>query len=127
MASGVLPARQQGILQTLVSLPISAALQECANGFCNCWQQPLCALDILSPKGFSLHQITKLNLQPLYNPEKNILLTASVKGIPQNKERYLTRFPNPKPRVTLQSERRDRAGAGGENKFVPNFRFYLIN
>jgi len=125
MASGVLPARQQGILQALVFFPVSAALQECAGGFCDCRQQPPCTLDILPPKGFSLHPKAKLNLQPLYNPEKNILLTAFVKGIPQNKERYLTRVPNPKPLVPLQRGRRDRAGAGGEINLSPISAFTL--
>jgi hypothetical protein len=46
MASGVLPASQQGILQELVSFPLSAAFPERAKGFCNCLQQPLCALDL---------------------------------------------------------------------------------
>jgi len=115
MASGVLPARQQGILQTLVAFLVSASFPERAEGRYHCWQQAPCTL----PKVFSLPPKAKLNLQPLYNSEKNILLTASVKVIPQNKERYLTRVPNPKLRVTLQREQRDRTGTGG--KINPQF------
>jgi hypothetical protein len=70
MARGFLPASQQGILQTLISFPISAAFPELAEGFCNCRQRSLSTLDILPSKSFSFH------------PK---LLTASVKGITQNK------------------------------------------
>jgi hypothetical protein len=110
MARGFLPASQQGILQTLVSFPISAAFPELAEGFCNCRQQTLCALDILSLKNFSLH---------------SKLLTASVKDMPQNKEKYLTRVTTTKPQVTLQRDRGDRTGAGGENKSVILFSIKL--
>jgi hypothetical protein len=69
MASGVQPASQQGILQKLISFPISASFPERDGGLYHCRQLPPCTPDILPPEGFSLH------------PK---LLTASVKGITQN-------------------------------------------
>ena len=64
MARGV-PARQQEILQKLVSLPFSSSFPERAERFCDCRRQAPCTLFLLPRKNLSLHQNTKTNLSPL--------------------------------------------------------------
>jgi len=64
MARGV-PARQQEILQKLVTLPFSPSFPERAERFCDCQQQAPYTVHLLPRKSFSLHQNTKTKLSPL--------------------------------------------------------------
>jgi len=49
MARGVLPASQQGILQALVSFPVSVSFLERAEGLYHCRQKVHCTFNLLRP------------------------------------------------------------------------------